>query len=39
MMKSANKDNIGSEPFFVDMMNPDGEFSNNNIEIYYYRDP
>jgi hypothetical protein len=39
MFKSANTDNIAFEAFNVNMMNTDGDFSKNNIDLYYYKDP
>jgi len=31
--------NIGFEPYNVLMMNPDEDFTRNNIDLYYYKDP
>jgi len=31
--------NIGFDSFNINMMNPDGDFSKNDIDIRYYRDP
>lgn len=36
---NKNSRNIAYAPFFVNMMNPDGDFSKNDIDIKYYRDP
>jgi len=38
-MKQEDGKNIGYEPFNVDMMNPDEDFTKNNIDIYYYKNP
>ena len=31
--------NIEYDPFTVNMMNPDGDFTKNEIDLWYYRDP
>lgn len=31
--------NIGFEPFNVDMQNPDGDYTKNSIDLWYYKDP
>jgi len=31
--------NIGYEPFTIDMMNPDGDFTKNDILLWFYKDP
>ena len=35
---SAAGQNVGYEPFFVNMMNPDGDWTKNDIDICYYKD-
>ena len=31
--------NIAFDPFNVDMMDPSGDFSKNDIDLWYYKDP
>lgn len=38
-MKTSENKNIEFRPFTVNMMNPDGDFSKNDIPIRYYKDP
>jgi len=38
MMKDSSS-NVEFEGFYVNMMNSDGDFSKNNIKVYYYKEP
>jgi len=38
MMKDGGE-NIGFEPWYVNMENPDGDFTANGIDLRYYKDP
>jgi hypothetical protein len=35
---SGTATNVGFTPFFINMMNPDGDWSKNQIDISYYKD-
>ena len=34
-----NGQNVGFEPWYVNMENPDGDFTANGIDLRYYKDP
>jgi hypothetical protein len=38
-MNKDNGANIGFEPFNIDMQNPDGDYTKNSIDLWYYKDP
>lgn len=39
MRTTPDGETIGFEPFNVNMMNPDEDFTRNNIDLHYYKDP
>jgi hypothetical protein len=39
MQKDSDNTNIGFDFFTVNMMNPDGDYSLNEIHLFYYQDP
>jgi hypothetical protein len=36
MLKDSDNTNIGFDSFTVNMMNPDGDYSLNDIHLFYY---
>ena len=39
MLKDSDNSNIGFSSFTINMMNPDGDYSLNDIHLFYYEDP